>query len=1191
MRTSVEHDTDEKAPARAAETHRPAGAPSGASDARMLLGLQAMAGNAAVTDLIESRRPEPAAVVDLSPPPVTAEAPPDEESAVAAPRAGESDGELAALDAEAEPGASISPPDLGESDANPSPAAGEGGMGADPGTPIEEWPVPAIPDVSAADPAAGLARVGSLPPAQLLGSLGAVSTAVDRRAADEHERLAANAPERPRHPGAPSTVEAPAATRLALVDRPSQGNVPTMPEGHDVPVRLSPGALPHLPMEGSADPALIQQQHARVLGTVEREHTSGRQEATRPLGEDEIFPTAAGETLRGSIDGRPGQAGQAPGQPKPTEDDEAASIIAQQEKGAEIQSAVGTGLASLAGHREEYAQRTAGERARADSEMSQLEQANVQEQAGERMAAKREVIGLRGQWTTAQQEVVAGAQREAYAKTTETLEAVAKQRSSAEEQATEEYQKGQQEAQRARHEGEQQAATERQKAQGQNQGGLLGAIGSAAQSLFDKAKQAVQSVLDRARQLVRSAIERAQQLATAVMERARQAIVGAIRQAGTVLTAIGDRVLVAFPALRDRFRKAIQDRIAAAEATVNRLANALKQAVQTALNLLGSTLSAAIALLHQGMQGVLDGVRATVQGAMDFARGAMAAFGNLAMLVKDIAANPGRWIANLAAAVQDGIQNYLWVEIKTAVQTWFHEKVHEVVGVGEAIWHLLQRGGISIAEVARMAWEGLRAAIPGILIALLIEKIMSLIVPAVGAILTIIQAIQAGWASLGRIIQAFEAFFNFLKHVKLGSAGPLFAKAVAAGAIAAVEFVSNFLLARLKGAATSVSNRLRALARRIGERLRAIGGRVVRGIKAVGSGLRRAGQKVRAGFDRLRGRRPKSHAEQERAKHERQEAAFAATKSHLDALFAKGVSRARLATEVVWLKVRYRWTTLHLQGLEGARHLSILGGFSPERRVSEGDLILASEAEDLRSLLNGDALALTKLDQVQADPNISEAFKHQFIRKVTERMKYWAKRKSRPPLAGYEVMSNVVRYNRRRWTLLGPPISATTIREHGGLTRLIDARRVYRSMLRAKYKNDFPTFRSWIKAISKDDSLLKVHIRAGAKISGRNQVAFWSERYHGNGLMIAKHVEHLRLDKADYPSGAVRIVLPEAQADVTVFHKPTAFDGMPHKGWTAPDPLSVWGAIRTENAPDVREAVSEPVSVSSTTDFKWIAGQ
>src|SRR5207302_10815417 len=167
--------------------------------------------------------------------------------------------------------------------------------------------------------------------------------------------------------------------------------------------------------------------------------------------------------------------------------------------------------------------------------------ANTQEQSSERVAARREVAGLRGQWTTAQGELVAGAQGEAAAKTTETLQTVAQERDTAQAQATAHYEQGQQEAQRARHEAEQQAAAERQKGQSQNQGGLLGAIGSAAQSLFDKAKQAVQSVFDRARQLLRSAIERAQQVALAVVEGARAASVGAVRSGGSGLSAGGHR--------------------------------------------------------------------------------------------------------------------------------------------------------------------------------------------------------------------------------------------------------------------------------------------------------------------------------------------------------------------------------------------------------------------------------------------------------------------------------------------------------------------------------------------------------------------------------------------------------------------------------------------------------------------------
>jgi hypothetical protein len=449
------------------------------------------------------------------------------------------------------------------------------------------------------------------------------------------------------------------------------------------------------------------------------------------------------------------------------------------------------------------------------------------------------VAGLRGQWTTAHEELAAGAQREADAKTSETLETVAKERGAAQEQATVHYEQGQQEAQSARHEADQQAASERKKAQGQSSGGLLGAIGSAAQSLFDKARQAVQSVFDRARQLVRTAIERAQQLATAVMERARQAIVGAIRIAGTVLTAIGDRVLVAFPALRDRFRKAIQERIAAAEAAVNKLANVLKHAVQTALNLLGTALSAAIGLLHRGMQAAIDGVRAVLHGALDFARGAIAALGTFAVLVKDIAASPGQWVANLAAAARDGIRNHLWPDLQGAVQGWFTEKVDSVLGLGSAVWNLLKKGGITAAHVATIAWEGIKSMIPQTVIWVLIEKLVALIVPAAAAVTLIIQALQAAWGSLGRILQAVGAFVGFLKGVRWGNAGPLFGKAIAAGAVALIEFISQFLLQRLMGAAGAVAGKLRSVARRIGARLASVGRRVVRGVKSLSTGTGR----------------------------------------------------------------------------------------------------------------------------------------------------------------------------------------------------------------------------------------------------------------------------------------------------------------------------------------------------------------
>src|SRR5207245_8425007 len=112
--------------------------------------------------------------------------------------------------------------------------------------------------------------------------------------------------------------------------------------------------------------------------------------------------------------------------------------------------AVSGGLASLASQRQEHDQRAAGERAKADAEMARLEKENAGEQAAERATAKREVLGFRTEWSSAQQELVAGGQRVADAKTSETLQTVAQEKAAAKPQTASHYQKGQREATQAR---------------------------------------------------------------------------------------------------------------------------------------------------------------------------------------------------------------------------------------------------------------------------------------------------------------------------------------------------------------------------------------------------------------------------------------------------------------------------------------------------------------------------------------------------------------------------------------------------------------------------------------------------------------------------------------------------------------------------------------------------------------------
>src|SRR2546428_8475112 len=79
---------------------------------------------------------------EAAPAPVTAEAPPSEETA-AAPRPGETDDELAALDADSDSNTSISPTPLGEGrvgDGESADVHEPQGDDADPGAPIDERP-------------------------------------------------------------------------------------------------------------------------------------------------------------------------------------------------------------------------------------------------------------------------------------------------------------------------------------------------------------------------------------------------------------------------------------------------------------------------------------------------------------------------------------------------------------------------------------------------------------------------------------------------------------------------------------------------------------------------------------------------------------------------------------------------------------------------------------------------------------------------------------------------------------------------------------------------------------------------------------------------------------------------------------------------------------------------------------------
>jgi hypothetical protein len=771
-----------------------------------------------------------------------------------------------------------------------------------------------------------------------------------------------NAPPGPPPPRIPEAAqdgsmgESGAAALRQAVDR-----MPVTDPGLRVPAT----AAPRVSLDGSADPGAVDAQAAESEADVQSAAAQGATDAAHPLGEDELYPTVPLETLRADADGGGGGgggagsgggggpmvAGEGAGGGGST-DDEAASIVAHQEHGGEIQAAVQQGRAQMATARSERAEGEVRERQQGEQEMARLEQENAAEQAAERDRARGEVSERRSAWRAEQAQVVGTARSEAGQARLQARQTIEQERARGDQEAARHHAEGEAEAAEAQRRGEEEAARERERGKQETSGGgLFGWIASKAKSVFDGIKRGIQAAFEAARKAVQAALAKATQLAHAAIEAARQVAVGLVKAAGAALTAIASVALAAFPRLREAAVGWIRNRVRAAETAINNLANKLKEGVTAALNLLGRALNGLLNLMEKAYLAAVNFVASAVNGIINKVRQAIQLLGALAGLIRDIAPNPGGWLRNLGAALMDGVRNHLWGAFRTSVKQWFNDKVEQVVGLGSAVWNLLKRGGLTIARIGSMVWEGIKAAIPPALIALLVEKLVSLLVPAAAAVMLIIQGLQAAWGAASRILQAFDRFFAFLRAVKGGNAGAAFATAVAAAAMAVLDFLSNFLLARLARGASKVGQKLRSIAQRIGQRLRGLVQRVGRRLRGIGRRLGRARDRLR---DRLR-RRRRQTPEQRRQrdqdrKQQRLAGAVAAIRPAASRLLSSGVSGARLRAQILFWRVRHRLTSLTLTGTPG---FAMRATVNPSEVVING---VAYTGAQLREIIHDAAL-------------------------------------------------------------------------------------------------------------------------------------------------------------------------------------------------------------------------------------------
>ena len=284
---------------------------------------------------------------------------------------------------------------------------------------------------------------------------------------------------------------------------------------------------------------------------------------------------------------------------------------------------------------------------------------------------------------------------------------------------------------------------------------------------------------------------------------------------------IGDTLLAAFPALRDRFRKLIISARNFAIAVVNDVAKVLERVAIGLLDLLSKGLLALLGAFEQWLLARIKSIESKIQGVINLVKNMIALLGQFAEIVRDVAADPGGWIRKLGSAIVNGIHYYLWDAIKTAVKNWFTGEIQQVLGLGQMLQggmqllDVLKKGCFTIGKIVQMAWQAMIKALPQMLIQLVIEKLVAFLVPALGGIIQIVQGVIAAYNTISSIITAIGKFVAFLKDVKPGTAARPFAQAVAAGAVALINFVANWLLGKLKEAAQPVGAKLKGIAERI----------------------------------------------------------------------------------------------------------------------------------------------------------------------------------------------------------------------------------------------------------------------------------------------------------------------------------------------------------------------------------------
>jgi hypothetical protein len=378
------------------------------------------------------------------------------------------------------------------------------------------------------------------------------------------------------------------------------------------------------------------------------------------------------------------------------------------------------------------------------------------------------------------------------------------------------------------------------------------------------------------------------------------------------------------------------------------------------------------------MDRALEEIRAENAGLVDRIASAIAAIAAalgefMALLARVTRMGVGAFLSAALGQARDGVQNNLWDQLQEAFKQWIFMKlpVLQLLLNLPPNW-LAMLTALSLSLIGLFT-DSLPALLPAIGVAAMVWLATTLaakLIPGVGAIMAVIDAIRGAWSLVQSLFSAAGAFLQFVMKVAepAAGAGVAFAQALAHGIVGAVDAILTFLgvdrlIRRVVGAIARpfgrIIQRLQTRFRQWQQRRRQRrsqardrdrrrdGGRDApsdanRRRAAEEHAHREASDMDRAAAARERGRdrrrdrqespaerRRRQQREEERRRSEQLDRAVRAITPAADSLLARGVSRIRLSAQLAIWRLRHRIRTLRIVQSGGSARLE--AGNSPTR--------------------------------------------------------------------------------------------------------------------------------------------------------------------------------------------------------------------------------------------------------------------